>query len=161
MQSATRGGALGAGSLVGTHLCRLIPRSSQQWQQRAAGYAGRVSQTLKPLTAANKLGVYLPATPEAFQHTPITRDALEELQTDPPPWLVDLRRTGPFPRDVVAQKLGISRSGLARGGAEDTMDSDQIGTLLADPPDWLVREREIYAEVVAEKERVRDQHQST
>ncbi|MET1006955.1 MAG: DUF5997 family protein [Propionibacteriaceae bacterium] len=117
-----------------------------------------MSQTLKPQTAAAKLGVYLPATPEDFQHTPITREALEELRADPPAWLVELRRSGPFPRDVVAQKLGISRAGLARGGSGDALDSDQIGALLADPPPWLVHERKVYAEVVAEKERVRDQH---
>ncbi len=119
-----------------------------------------MSQTLKPLTAANKLGVHLPSTPEEFQRTPITREALEDLRADPPPWLVELRRTGPFPRDVVAQKLGISRSGLVRGGSEDALNSDQIGALLADPPPWLVREREIHADVVAEMERVRDQHES-
>ena len=119
-----------------------------------------MSQTLKPLTAANKLGVYLPATPEEFQHAPISREALEEMRADPPLWLVDLRRTGPFPRDVVAQKLGISRSGLARGGSEDALDSDQIGTLLANPPEWLVRERQVHADVVAEKERIRDQHEA-
>lgn len=117
-----------------------------------------MSQTLKPQTAAGKLGVYLPATPEEFRNSPITREALEELRADPPAWLVELRRTGPFPRDVVAQKLGISRAGLARGGSEDALDSDQVGALLADPPAWLVREREVYADVVAEKERIRDQH---
>jgi hypothetical protein len=110
---------------------------------------------MKPQTAANKLGVYLPATPEEFQRTPITREALDELRDDPPEWLVELRRTGPFPRDVVAQKLGISRAGLARGGSEDALDANQIGELLADPPDWLRHERQVYADVVAEKERLR------
>lgn len=121
-------------------------------------YAGSVSQTLKPQTAANKLGVHLPATPEEFQTSAMTRDQLEALRADPPQWLVDLRRTGPFPRDVVAQKLRISRSGLARGGLDEALDADQIGVLLADPPPWLRRERLTYVEVVAEKERVKAKH---
>ena len=116
-----------------------------------------MSQTLKPITAANKLGIYLPATPEEFQHAALTREDLDALRDDPPAWLVELRRTGPFPRDVVAQKLGISRSGLARGDVGDALDADQIGALLADPPPWLLRERRVQAEVIAEKERVRAQ----
>ncbi|MCW2805277.1 MAG: hypothetical protein QOF52_2935 [Propionibacteriaceae bacterium] len=112
---------------------------------------------MKPLTAANKLGIHLPAAPEEFQNTPITRDELEALRAEPPQWLVELRRTGPFPREVVAQKLGISRAGLARGGVGDALDADQIGALLADPPEWLQRERKSYRDVVAEKERVKDQ----
>jgi hypothetical protein len=56
---------------------------------------------------------------------------------------------------VVAQKLGISRAGLVRSGVGDALDAEQIGALLADPPDWLLAERRTYAEVVAEKERVR------
>ena len=121
----------------------------------AHSYPVEVSQTMKPLTAANKLGIYLPATPQEFQRAAITRDELEALRADPPQWLADLRRTGPFPRDVVAQKLKISRSGLARAGVGDALDAEQIGALLADPPEWLVRERANYVEVVAEKERVK------
>ena len=68
-----------------------------------------MSQTLKPLTAAQKLGVHLPATPEEFRSAELTRDEVEQLKADPPAWLVELRRNGPFPRDVVASKLGISR----------------------------------------------------
>ena len=110
---------------------------------------------MKPQTAANKLGIYLPAAPEEFQHQPISRDEVDALRADPPEWLVELRRNGPFPRDVTAQKLGISRRGLARAGVGDALEVTQIGELLRDPPDWLVRERESYAAVVAEKERVR------
>lgn len=111
---------------------------------------------MKPVTAAAKLGIYLPAAPQAFQTTPITRDELDALRADPPEWLLELRRTGPFPREVIAQKLGVSRSGLARAGVSDALDADQIGQLLADPPAWLTRERESYQAVVAEKARVRD-----
>ncbi len=115
-----------------------------------------VSQTLKPLTAASKLGVHLPATPQDFQSASLTREEVEQLRADPPAWLVELRKNGPFPRDVVAQKLGISRAGLARNGASDSLDAEQIGVLLADPPPWLLKERRTYAETVAEKERAKD-----
>jgi hypothetical protein len=110
---------------------------------------------MKPQTAASKLGIYLPAAPEEFQHSPISRDGLDALRDDPPGWLVELRRNGPFPRDVTAQKLGISRTGLARAGVSDALDSTRIGELLTDPPDWLIRERESYAAVIAEKQRIR------
>lgn len=109
---------------------------------------------MKPATAAAKLGIYLPAAPEEFRTSPITRAELDALRADPPQWLIDLRRTGPFPRDVVAQKLGVSRSGLARAGVTEALDADQIGELIANPPEWLVRERESYREVVAEKARL-------
>ena len=109
---------------------------------------------MKPVTAAAKLGIYLPAAPEQFRTSPITRAELDALRADPPQWMIDLRRTGPFPRDVVAQKLGVSRSGLARAGITDPLDADQIGALIADPPAWLVRERESYREVMAEKARL-------
>lgn len=111
---------------------------------------------MKPLTAAQKLGIHLPATPEEFQHSTPTRDEVEELRENPPAWLVELRRTGPFPRDVVAQKLDISRAGLGRNGLDDALTSDQIGALLADPPPWLLKERRNYTEVIEEKERAKD-----
>jgi hypothetical protein len=40
-------------------------------------------QLLSPKTAAEKLGVFLPATPEEFRTAPIARDALQALQNDP------------------------------------------------------------------------------
>lgn len=115
-----------------------------------------MSQTMKPATAAAKLGIYLPAAPEEFQTTPISRDELDDLRDNPPQWLVDLRRNGPFPRDVVAQKLGVSKSGLARGGLTEALTHDQIGELIADPPEWLVRERETHQKVLKEEARVRE-----
>ncbi len=108
---------------------------------------------MKPVTAAAKLGIYLPAAPEEFRTSPITRAELDALRADPPQWLIELRRNGPFPREVVAQKLGVSRSGLARAGITEPLDADQIGALIAEPPEWLTRERESYREVVAEKAR--------
>lgn len=110
---------------------------------------------MKPTTAASKLGIYLPAAPEEFQSSPITRDEVDALRDDPPQWLSDLRRNGPFPRDVVAQKLGISRTGLARAGIDVVLDAEQIGVLIADPPAWLIDERESYRAVIAERERVK------
>ncbi|MEV6771183.1 DUF5997 family protein [Nocardia sp. NPDC051030] len=112
-------------------------------------------QDMKPLTAAAKLGIYLPATPEEFRNSPVTRAQLEELRTNPPEWLTELRRTGPFPRDVTAHKLGISNSGLSRNGVSDSLTADEIAALLADQPDWLVKERANLVEVRKEAERVK------
>ena len=113
-------------------------------------------QSMKPATAAKKLGVYLPATPAEFQEGPVTRDALNELMNDPPEWLVDLRQNGPHPRPVVAQKLNVSISGLARGGVEEALTSAQIEELLADRPEWLQAERANMAAVRAEEARLRE-----
>ncbi len=106
---------------------------------------------MKPTTAAAKLGIYLPAAPEEFQRSTFSRADLDALRADPPAWLVELRHNGPFPRDVVAQKLGVSRSGLVRAGIVEPLTSAQVGELLADPPAWLVQERETHRNVVAEK----------
>ena len=114
-----------------------------------------VSQTMKPTTAASKLGIYLPAAPPEFQRSPITRDEVDALRADPPEWLVELRSNGPFPRDVGASKLGVSRSGLARSGITEALDATQISALILDPPPWLVAERESYRAVNAERERLR------
>ena len=110
---------------------------------------------MKPLTAAKKLGVHLPATPEAFQSGPITRSEFLELQADPPEWLAELRRNGPHPHPVVAQKLGISTSGLARSGAADSLTTAEIKELLEKKPAWLVEERARQASVRDDAERVK------
>lgn len=112
---------------------------------------------MKPLTAANKLGIYLPAAPEEFRNSPISRAQLEELRTSPPEWLVELRKTGPFPRDIVARKLGISNTGLSRNDVSDAMTAEEIAALLADPPAWLVRERENFEAVQKDAERIKTQ----
>ncbi|MDQ2723676.1 MAG: DUF5997 family protein [Actinomycetota bacterium] len=112
--------------------------------------AGKKQQTMKPLTAATKLEIYLPATPEAFQHAPLSRTELAALRESPPEWLVTLRREGPHPRPVVARKLGISNSGLARGGVGEALTTSAINRLLARPPEWLVAERKTQAEVRAQ-----------
>lgn len=106
---------------------------------------------MKPATAALKLDVYLPATPAQFQEGWVSRDEFDELQRNPPQWLVDLRRNGPHPRNVVAARLRISNSGLARGGITEPLTTEQIAALAADPPPWLIRERELFAEVRREQ----------
>ena len=48
---------------------------------------------MKPGTVAKKLGIYLPATPQEFQDSTITREEFAELQANPPQWLVTERAT--------------------------------------------------------------------
>jgi Family of unknown function (DUF5997) len=115
-------------------------------------------QTMKPATAAKKLGVYLEATPEEFREGAVTRDELNALQADPPQWLRDLRRDGPHPRPVVANKLGVSISGLTRGGVTEALTTEQIDALKAEQPQWLRTERAIHAEVRREAVRVKEKH---
>jgi hypothetical protein len=107
----------------------------------------KTSQTMKPSTAAKKLDVYLPATPAEFQEGVVSRDELNALQTDPPEWLRELRRTGPHPRSVVAARLGVSISGLARAGITEALTTDDIEAIRAENPDWLEHERATQAEV--------------
>jgi hypothetical protein len=116
----------------------------------------RKSQVMKPSTAAEKLDIYLPATPPQFQEGPISREELDELQHNPPQWLADLRRDGPHPRNVVAARLRVSNSGLARGGITEALTTAQIAALAADPPAWLVRERETHAEARREQRRLQE-----
>jgi hypothetical protein len=116
------------------------PREDRRQQPKP-----RQQQLLKPATAAEKLGVYLPATPEEFRATPISRDGLQALQADPPAWLVELRREGPHPRSETARRLGVSNSALARAGVSDAMTTAEIHALLDDRPEWLIAEREKHA----------------
>ncbi|MFE7351753.1 DUF5997 family protein [Streptomyces sp. NPDC057543] len=116
----------------------------------------KTAQTMKPATAAKKLGVYLEATPAEFQEGVVTRTELNALQSDPPEWLRELRRTGPHPRPVVAAKLGVSISGLARGGITDALTTEQIEALKTDNPDWLQQERTTQAEVRKEAVRIKE-----
>jgi hypothetical protein len=110
---------------------------------------------MKPATAAKKLDVYLQATPAEFQENPITRAELAALQADPPEWLKDLRKHGPHPKNLVAAKLGVSISGLTRGGVEGALTTEQIDQLLEEKPPWLIAERESYQEVLREQRRVK------
>ncbi|MFF0156797.1 DUF5997 family protein [Streptomyces sp. NPDC005263] len=116
------------------------------------------TQTMKPATAAKKLGVYLPATPTEFQEGVVTRAELNELQTNPPEWLRELRRTGPHPRPVVAARLGVSIGGLARGGVTEALTTEQIEALRQEQPDWLEKERATQAEVRKETARIKQKN---
>ncbi|MFF7870463.1 DUF5997 family protein [Streptomyces qaidamensis] len=113
------------------------------------------TQTMKPATAAKKLGVYLEATPADFQEGVVSRAELNELQANPPQWLQELRRNGPHPRPVVAAKLGVSIAGLARAGVTEPLTTEQIEALKQEGPEWLERERATQAEVRKEAERIK------
>jgi hypothetical protein len=115
----------------------------------------KTSQTMKPFTAAKKLGVHLPATPHEFQEAALSRDDFNALVENPPEWLVDLRRTGPHPRPEVARKLGVTISGLARGGVDEALTTDEIQALLEEMPAWLSQERFNLAAVRDEELRVK------
>lgn len=117
--------------------------------------AEKKPQTMKPATAAKKLGIYLPAAPAEFRDREISRTELNELMSLAPDWLTKLRTEGPHPRDVVAHKLGVSISGLARAGIDEALTTAQIKGLLAAPPAWLVAERATQAEVHAENARIK------
>ncbi|MEU1055580.1 DUF5997 family protein [Streptomyces sp. NPDC005876] len=116
------------------------------------------TQTMKPATAAKKLGVYLDATPADFREGAVTRAELNALQADPPQWLRDLRRDGPHPRPVVAAKLGVSIAGLRRGGVTEALTTEQIEALKEERPEWLERERAVQADVRKEAVRVKKLH---
>lgn len=115
----------------------------------------KTSQTMKPATAAKKLGIYLEATPAEFQEGLVTREEFNALQADPPQWLRDLRRDGPHPRPVVAAKLGVSISGLARAGVTEALTTAEIEAIKAELPDWLRTEQRTQAEVRRETARVK------
>lgn len=111
----------------------------------------RQDQTMKPQTAANKLGVLLGETPAEFQAGVVSRTELNELQANPPQWLADLRRNGPHTRQETARRLGISGSGLVRSGVGEHLTTDEIKALLDERPEWLRAERSILAEVRAQE----------
>ncbi|MFC9691177.1 DUF5997 family protein [Kribbella sp. NPDC056951] len=119
--------------------------------------ARKTSQDMKPATAAKKLDIYLPATPAEFQDGFISREELTELQNNPPEWLQELRQHGPHPRSVVAARLGVSISGLARAGVTDALTTDDIDAIRDEHPDWLEHERGIQADVRAEAARLKDE----
>ena len=110
---------------------------------------------MKPATAAKKLDIYLPATPAEFQQNAITREELAALQADPPQWLTDLRKNGPHPKNLVAARLGITISALARGGVTEALTTEQIDRLRDENPDWLIAERENFQAVQAEQRRLK------
>jgi Family of unknown function (DUF5997) len=110
---------------------------------------------MKPATAAKKLGVHLDATPDEFRTGVVSRDELNALQADPPDWLRELRRDGPHPRQVVADRLGVSISGLARAEITEPLTTAQIAALKEEQQEWLRRERRIRADAQHEEARLR------
>jgi hypothetical protein len=108
------------------------------------------AQTMKSATAAKKLGIYLPAAPAEFQENAISRDEFKTLTENPPAWLEDLRRNGPHPRPVVAQKLNVSIGGLTRSGITEALTTAEITALLEAKPAWLVEARATHAKARAE-----------
>ncbi|WP_175935323.1 DUF5997 family protein [Corynebacterium sp. Marseille-P4321] len=101
---------------------------------------------MKPVTAAKKLGIYLPATPAEFQEGAVTHAELRELQDNPPAWLQELRLTGPHPRPEVARKLGISVNALKNADMDKALTTEEIRALLDDQPEWLRKARATQAE---------------
>lgn len=112
------------------------------------------TQTMKPETAAKKLGILADAAPDEFRAAPVTREALEELQSNPPEWLAELRREGPHPRREIARRLGVSTSALGRAGLTEPLTTTEVRAIFDDMPEWLVAEREIQRQV-REDERLR------
>ena len=101
---------------------------------------------MRPVTAAKKLGIHLPATPQEFQVGAVTHAELRELQDNPPEWLQELRLHGPHPRAEVARKLGISITALKNNGMDQPLTSAEIKALLENQPDWLRKARASLAE---------------
>ncbi|MFF4237798.1 DUF5997 family protein [Actinomadura geliboluensis] len=63
----------------------------------------------------------------------------------------------PHPRQVVAAKLRVSISGLARAGITGPLTTAEIENLKAERPDWLEREQAVQAEVRREELRLKQQ----
>lgn len=114
-------------------------------------------QTMKPQTAAKKLGVLLSETPDDFREGVVSRAELNALQADPPEWLATLRRNGPHTRQETARRLGISGSGLVRAEIGEHLTTEQITAILEEMPAWLVAERDIFTQVRAEEARLKAQ----
>ena len=115
---------------------------SSSTSRRPAGSGGPL---MKPITAAKKLGVYLPATPEDFQSAGLTHEQFVQLQQDPPEWLEELRRHGPHPRPEVARKLGVTITALKKNGMDKPFTTEEIKELLANQPEWLSAARQSLA----------------
>nr|BFE78248.1 hypothetical protein GCM10020093_008490 [Planobispora longispora] len=53
-------------------------------------------------------------------------------------------------------KLGVSNSGLARGGITGPLTTAEIDAIKAENPEWLQRERSVQAEVRKEAQRLKE-----
>lgn len=117
----------------------------------------KTAQTMKPATAAKKLRVprghprRVPGgcrLAHRAQHT-----AGRSARVAP-----GTATQRPAPRPVVAAKLGISISGLARGGITEALTTEQIEALKTEAPDWLRQERATQAEVRKEAVRIKEKN---
>lgn len=120
--------------------------SAEEVTSSTAAAAPAHSNKMKPLTAAKKLGIYLPATPPEFQANPLSHGEFVELQKNPPQWLLDLRRNGPHPRPEVARKLGITITALKNNNLDQPLTTADIKALLENQPTWLRSARKSLAD---------------
>lgn len=112
---------------------------------RGADAATPSSTTMKPQTAAKKLGIHLPACPPEFQNGGISHAQLRSLQHEPPEWLQQLRLEGPHPRAEVARKLGVSVNAV-KTHLDKALTTAEIKQLLQNQPEWLSKARTQLAE---------------
>ena len=120
----------------------------------------QTTQTMKPATAAKKLGVYLEATPAEFQEGVVSRAELNALQADPPEWLQELRRNGPHPRPGGRGEAGRLHRGSRprRGHRGPHHRADRRAE--AGSPEWLQQERATQAEVRKEAVRIKEKNKA-
>ena len=55
----------------------------------------------------------------------------------------------------MAARLGVSTSGLVRGGVTEALTSDQIKALIEAKPEWLIAERETCRKARIEEQRLK------
>jgi hypothetical protein len=111
---------------------------------------------MKPSTAAQKLDVYLPATPPEFQAGQVSREDWTSSRN------VTLRSGWSTCAGTVRIRATSWRRACACPTAgwprrdHEALTTAQIAALIADPPAWLVQERELHAEVRREQQRLRE-----
>ena len=105
-----------------------------------------VTDTPNSETPANETQQPSGTAPEEFQANAVTHAQLRDLQENPPEGLATLRREGPHPRPVVAQKLGISVTALKKNEMDRPLTTAEIKELLSAMPEWLEAARKAHAE---------------
>ena len=137
-------------------------RLSARTRARAPGRTGdpmskpKKSQVMKPATAALKLDVYLPATPQEFQEGWCPARSSTNCSA--------IRRSGsstcaatvPIPATSSRPGCGCRTAGSPVAASPTPLTTAQIAALVADPPEWLIRERETHAETRREQQRLRE-----
>ena len=101
------------------------------------------------------MGVQMPGArwhPVCYEYDEVERHRISTVDRDKG----DAKRHGPQSRQEIARKLGISTSGLLRGGIKDALTTAEIRELLANKPEWLESERATQGEVSAENTRIKD-----